>query len=200
MFGVDDYKSGYAVPPEGEFEDSWQTKFYALLLCFGTPVESVDGVERPLPSYGKEIQWVRVRELYPRLAPSGGSLREVRTMYSRQQLADWLPDVDMLAADLMARLESWKFPAVPGSHCSTCPSPSECPLPTVLRRHAGEINTVEDAVEAVEFGVPFDLGEHRRLRTSTSFGARRLAPAELESEGASAEVRDGSRFGDEAPW
>jgi hypothetical protein len=169
---VSDYKTTFAAESEGSFEDSFQGKLYALLLLFGTPVEKVPCpagcgtrcplvydceecagsgfVERALPPMGEGINWVRVRELYPRLRPRDGRLREVAAVYSRQSLADWLPDVDRLAADLVERFESRRYPAVPGSHCSECPCQPECPLPAVLRRHAGTINSMGEAAEAAE--------------------------------------------------
>jgi hypothetical protein len=48
-------------------------------------------------------------------------------------------------------LAGQKWSAVPGSHCSECPSPTECPLPAELRRHQGVINTPEQAQEAAEW-------------------------------------------------
>lgn len=147
LYGVDDYKSGFAAKSEGELEEAFQLKLYALLLAFGTPL-SPDG--RSLPKHDG-VQWVRARELYPRLKPRDGRLRESTVTYSRQVLADWIPDLDLLATDLAERVESGKFPAIPSSWCSSCPSSAECPLPPVLRRHAGTINEMHEAREAAEW-------------------------------------------------
>jgi hypothetical protein len=47
-------------------------------------------------------------------------------------------------------IEPWKFEAVSGTHCKVCPARAECPIPEHLRSWAGEINTVEQASEALE--------------------------------------------------
>jgi hypothetical protein len=170
--GVDDYKSSFHVPPQGDFEKSIQVKLYAVLLMFGQPVTKrwinglvdpaslrvtpgavvpVSGeVEERHPPLGDGLQFVRGRELYLRYLTDDLRLRERYSVFSRQQLVDFrLNDLERIGRDLSAALESWKFPAVPGSHCSECPCEPECPLPADLRRHAGEINSEEQAVEAL---------------------------------------------------
>lgn len=147
LYGVDDIKSTFAAQSEGEFEDSWQGKLYAAMVAFGQPFDA-DG--EPMPKL-EGVQFVQAREVYPRLAPRDDRLRSVAAVYSRQQLSDWLPDLDWLARDFAARAETGDFPAVPGSHCSSCAAPDECPLPASLRRHAGTINTHDDAAEAAEW-------------------------------------------------
>jgi hypothetical protein len=148
---VEDYKTGLHIPSQGDFEHSIQVKLYAALLMFGQPVaKRPDGSEERHPPLGDGLQFVRGRELYPRYLTDDLRLRERYSVFSRQQLVDFrLNDLERIGRDLSAALESWKFPAVPGSHCSECPCEPECPLPAELRRHAGEINSEEQAVEAL---------------------------------------------------
>lgn len=147
---VDDWKTSFHVPPQGDFEKSIQVKLYAVLLMFGQPVTKRPKGEERHPPLGDGLQFVRGRELYPRYLTDDLRLRERYSVFSRQQLVDFrLNDLERIGRDLSAALESWKFPAVPGSHCSECPCEPECPLPADLRRHAGEINSEEQAVEAL---------------------------------------------------
>lgn len=93
--GVDDYKTSWNRIEQGDYEDSFQGRLYALLLVFGFPVEKIvcpdcNGagdvedfmhgrppgncvtcrgyavIEQRLPSLGQHIQRVKTREIYPR--------------------------------------------------------------------------------------------------------------------------------------
>ena len=168
---VVDYKTSLAVPEADEYRHSFQPRLYAALLCFGQPVRSVpcdcqwgagpepgdppcpgcEGrmfVEEREPAIGAHIGYVRTREVYPRyLLESGTGLRERDHILSRTDLADFMVDVQRLVERLDEARESGEFPAVPGSHCSICPAPHECPLPRELRDYSGAVNTMEQAAE-----------------------------------------------------
>ena len=176
---VVDYKSGF--PPaadESEAVDYFQLRMYALLLLYGQPVErracvDCDGtgsvvpdgsipcvhcdgsgaVEVRLDPIGAGINFVRPRLVYPRVLRQDGQLhrRPENSVLTRTQVADFKADLERAAEQVSEALESGKWPAVPGSHCSECPCEPECPLPGSLRNHAGEINTVEQAAEAMEW-------------------------------------------------
>lgn len=157
---VDDYKTSFNVPPEDEFDElhSFQTKLYALLAVYGNPVEKVDGEEVRLPNVGEGVFYVRGRQLYPRprlreLPDGRKEMVQRERVFTRQELADFKLDVERIAKRLLGALESWKFPAVPGRHCSECPSPAECPLPSHLRRYAGMVNSHEEAQEALAWAL-----------------------------------------------
>lgn len=178
---VRDYKSAWNPPDNEEYAKGFQGRLYAALLVFGQPVEKVpcsscdgSGVERydlglgelcstcggkrygerreaPI---GERLQWVRTRELYPRLLRETGELQEPKpVVFSRTDLRDFLADVEAIVRQLDVARGSWKFPAVAGSHCSMCPASAECPLPAHLRSYAGEINSHEQASEALEWAV-----------------------------------------------
>lgn len=103
--GVDDYKTSWNRQDQGDYEDSFQCRLYALLLLFGYPVEkrvcsNCDGagggeqgeeqawapcavcgerghVEVRLPPIGQHVQRVETREIYPRFMETlpDGTLR-----------------------------------------------------------------------------------------------------------------------------
>jgi hypothetical protein len=67
---------------------------------------------------------------------------------TRLELGEAMADLEQLVGQFDAALGSGLWPAVPGSHCSTCAAPALCPLPQHLRPRV--INSREDAVaEAV---------------------------------------------------
>lgn len=148
VLGVDDYKFTFNVPAQADFVEIFQLKLYGVLAMFGVP--EVDGVRQD--PVGDGIQFVRGRQVYPRYLEDDGTVRTREVVFSRQQLQDWLHDLDALAADVARRLgsleeESW--PAVAGSHCSECPCQMECPLPAKLRDYAGTVNDRERAALAL---------------------------------------------------
>lgn len=156
VFGVEDYKTGFNVPAQSEFEALLQLKLYALMALVGNPVEVRDGEWVRLPPLGEGVNYVRGRMLYPRLKPDEDGLRKREVLFTRQQLMDWQHDSDGLVEDLAARFgmtddpdRAWRFPAVAGSWCNECPCKPECPLPAQLRDHAGTVNTRDDAAEAL---------------------------------------------------
>lgn len=147
-FLVDDAKSGFNLPTEQAFENRFQVKTYALLAVFGEPVEKVNGGEVRRGCIGRGVQTVRGREVYPRMRlRDDGTVQHRETSFSRQELADFRWDLERLGYELSTQLGSWKFPAVPGSHCTQCPSPQECPLPAELRNEAGTVQTPGEALE-----------------------------------------------------
>jgi hypothetical protein len=133
-----DLKSSLAVPNQEDFEHSFQHPFYAVLLAFGKPAGSPFGI-------GQGVQWFEMVNLYPRYLSDHG-IPERRHIISRNELLD-----HRLYLEATHAFESGEWPAVPGSHCSTCAAPTLCPLPSVLRDHQGEITTFEQACEAAEW-------------------------------------------------
>jgi RecB family exonuclease len=142
---VSDLKSTFNVESESGFSSLFQMRLYALLAMFGFPVDS--GGNRLMP-VGEGVGWVQARHLYGRYLTDENEVRTVGTVFSRQEIQDWRHDVERLATDVVDRmgvdsLDAW--PATPGSHCSQCAAPQECPLPPKLRDYAGTVNTVEQA-------------------------------------------------------
>lgn len=174
---VDDYKSSQSVASQEEYEGSMQPWVYAVLLCYGvlvtrvdcecggepdrwrmdpewTPCETCGGkgyVEHRGEQIGAHLKGVLTREVYPHpKLRDDGLLHHRQMLLARTAIADFKADLERQAERLMARFESWDFPARSGSWCSTCAARSECPLPEHLRDHAGSINSVDQAQEAWE--------------------------------------------------
>lgn len=109
----------------------------------------VDGpLEEPL---GGHLQAVRLREVYPRFLSDDGTVRYRERIMSRTELATVRDALEAMGRDLLARLESWDFPAVNGPHCTYCPAMHDCPIPRSHRRFAGEIGSKAEAAEALSW-------------------------------------------------
>ena len=175
---VDDYKTSLAVPSQEEHAQSFQAKLYALLLMYGTPVDtlvchccldggkadpvcttcagrgSIDNFGEP---FGSHLTHVTGRMIYPRAKPreTGKGLRLVQreATWSRGQLDEFRMDVEALGRRVSDALGSGDWPAQAGPHCSECPAPRECPIPRELRNFAGTILEPEQASEAWEWAM-----------------------------------------------
>jgi hypothetical protein len=146
---VRDHKTTLAIPTQDKFEGTFQLKLYGAAMLFGRPLNEETGELEP--GIGGGVNWVDVGEVYPRyLLSTDGTMQQRTAVFSRAELQKFL-DVDAVRVvrKLKGALESWKFDASRGSHCSICPAAAECPLPKVLRPHSGEINTLEQAEEAL---------------------------------------------------
>lgn len=152
---VHDAKTTFNVATEEDFDD-FQVKLYLTLVALGRPVEKgPNGEEVLLEPLGGSFNRFRGREVYPRPRPyehpdGRRTLKErgFEQVYTRTELHDFKNDLELLALRLLHGIETGKFPAIPGSHCSTCTSTPECPLPSHLRRYAGTILTPAQAAEA----------------------------------------------------
>jgi hypothetical protein len=102
------------------------------------------------PPLGEHVQVFQGFELYPQYLFDDGIGKRGPLTVTRPELMDHMAWLEGLVEKLAGKLESWDFPAVPGSHCTECPARAECPLPAHLRDHAGEINSAEQASEAAE--------------------------------------------------
>lgn len=105
--------------------------------------------EREPYRIGERVQVFNCAELYPSYLFDDGIGRRDVTV-TRAELPDHMDWLESVVARMDEAFESWKFPAVPGSHCSECPAARECPLPVHLRDHRGEIDSPEKAAEAAE--------------------------------------------------
>lgn len=177
---VDDFKTGYGIPGEGDFLGSttgFQLRTYAVLLAFGRPATFVNADGQPIgPGDDREdgryvatgprmqgLQRVRARAVYPRyLTGEDGDpdrrlrcrvLRQPdgREWLSRQMLHEHRLDLERRARAVSAAFSSWDWPAVPGDHCSECPAQALCPIPKELRNYAGSMNHPEEAGEALDW-------------------------------------------------
>lgn len=149
---VRDYKTTLAMPKAEEFAGTFQTKLYGAQMLFGQPLNEQTGELEP--SIGTGIGDVEVGEVYPRfLRRDDGTVQDRTQWFSRGELEKFVEvDVARLVRRFKAAFESWEFDAAHGSHCdSECPARALCPLPAALRQHAGEINSVAEAEEALEW-------------------------------------------------
>lgn len=177
---VDDYKTSMHVLTQEEYRETIQSKIYALLVAEGHPVTWEDcpdcygsGVERHHEEAGYErcssckgkkggwrredcigghLRYVRTREIYPRVAlrPNGTLTTRERTL-SRLELTEFRGDLERIVARVTRGVETGDWPALAGTWCTECPAEPECPLPSSLRRYAGQIQSVEQAQEALEW-------------------------------------------------
>lgn len=109
---VHDYKTAFAVDPESEIGGTFQGRFYAKLI-----LDAYAHVDQVV------LVWDYVRWGEPRTAT-----------VSRYEL----DGIDRYLTALVARVTRSRteddWPAVPGSWCSICPAPEECPLLRAERR------------------------------------------------------------------
>lgn len=172
---INDYKTQAFVPSQDEFDGKPQIPLYALLVGEGHPVreEPCDVCKRgvlehkdvgPLPCpkcdasgrveipeapIGQRFGAFEMAEVYPRLEPWLEGTAKVLPYRSRsitrQELVDQRLYVEGLVAKLAHGLKRGEWPAVPGSHCSTCAAPAECPIPSRLRDFQGSIGSLDEA-------------------------------------------------------
>lgn len=148
---------------------------YALLLAFGVPVRvSVCGTcygsctvplvkgmppcptcegtgrvetreEFPLAGGAQRFD---IEFVYPGIEdPTSGLAARRQVSLTRLELEEYRDSFTGLLAGLRRRLSEGVWPAVPGSHCSECAAPLDCPWPGKLRGLAGSVNSVEQAAE-----------------------------------------------------
>jgi hypothetical protein len=103
------------------------------------------------PNVGEYVQWVRTSEVFPRYLSRDGTVATRSILYSRQEIHEFMGDLVRLVRRVEKAFDDWRWGAIRGTHCSICPAQSECPLPEVLRPHAGKINDLDRASEALEW-------------------------------------------------
>jgi RecB family exonuclease len=107
------------------------------------------------------VSWVRCSQIYPRFLNKNTGLMSERQIPSPSGQELWgladLRDKGVAAQRAWDRLvhgvETREWPAKSGSHCSECTARSLCPIPGALRRFGGEVDTIEQAREAMEWAV-----------------------------------------------
>jgi hypothetical protein len=125
---------------------------------------------------GHGIDWVRGRELYPRLLRDDNTLHFRERTRSRAEIRDWLNDLGGKIRTIKTAFETGEFAAVPSPRaCRRCPAPGLCPLPEELRGFHGisgpeEARAVAEAWEvtndrqkAVQAALKGYVGEHGDL-------------------------------------
>jgi hypothetical protein len=173
---IRDFKTSFAIQSQEEFEASFQVVLYALLVAYGFPTRRVecpdfecDGgkirdaggdwldcptcrghgeIDERLDNIGAGLEFFNVGEDFSRYLRDDGTMQDRWMVLTRLELGEAMADLEQLVGQFDQALASGLWPAVPGSHCSTCAAPALCPLPQHLRPRV--INSREDAVaEAV---------------------------------------------------
>ncbi len=173
---ITDFKTSLATVSAEELERgtaSWQAKFYAYIFLFGRPEGESLGL-------GEGLNEVRFTLSYPRWTSSEtGELVGRTVIFTRTDLNDYRRTLESHLDKLETGLESGHWPAVPGSHCSTCAAPAECPIPAHLR-------PIEDVTpenrEEMALRWEFTDREQRRLKRSLREDADENGPIPLGSD------------------
>jgi hypothetical protein len=103
------------------------------------------GVELKAPPVGEHLNHVRTVEVYPRYLRDDGLLQYREQHLTRTQVNDFRHDMEALVTSVVRMFETGVFPAVPGTHCATCPARAECPIPADLR--TGHIDPDAESAE-----------------------------------------------------
>jgi hypothetical protein len=160
--------------PDGSIAaKDYQLVLYGLALAFGTPIRfeacaicggrgfgmknlcpncSGRGVVEVLEPFGVATlaQQFELSYVYPGIKTSDGTMAHRDVSLTRLELHEYMDSLRAQVAQVRHSVDTGDWPASYGSHCVECPASSECPIPVELRKHAGTINTVEQAAEAAE--------------------------------------------------
>jgi hypothetical protein len=161
---IRDYKTSLNLPSQEKFQKSFQTPFYALVFSEGT----IDGKR-----VGEGLDHFHVAEEYPRFISKqcadcdkfndeeAEKCKECKgidfkppTLFKRmeglgkRELGDFKRSVTDILDRLDSALSADDWPASPGTHCSQCAAPRECPIPETLRPEV--IETMEEAVQLAQ--------------------------------------------------
>lgn len=206
---IPDYKTSFYVPPQDDFEGDFQTQLYGAMVAFG---ETADG-ER----IGASFNQFRFENVFPRyLREDDGTLATRSFERSREDLVNLRSDVETQLARLRRAIESGKWPAIPGAHCSECPAAHECPLPIAFRPESEVPETIEEAQQLAEWrftekrrmervgrrlkafaereGVVIPIGEQRYLGFNVVMGER-MKRKVLDPSGAKLDGKVALRLG-----
>jgi len=139
---IQDWKTALAMRSQEDFERSFQVYLYALLLAEANP----------------RLENFHLAETYPRFVSKrctacgtycdghAGECKECsaaefeppqlarrRVTIGKRELHDFRRSLESLIDKLNGAIAEDRWPASPGSHCSTCPAQPDCPLPRPLR-------------------------------------------------------------------
>ena len=133
----------------GEFEDERPPNQGMVIRCAACNGRG-EVEEREPFRLGERVQHVDVRYVFPGIEGGDDLMGTRGASLTILELHEYLESFRAFAAQVVGAVETGRWPASFGSHCTECPSPLECPIPPTLRKHAGVINTREQAAEAAE--------------------------------------------------
>lgn len=101
---------------------------------------------------------------FPGIEDREGRMLRRSTSLTRLEVVEYKSALEGLLARVAQSERTGDWPAVVSdAACGQCPAPQLCPIPVELRDHRGEINTVEQAAEALAV-LDREQAEHRARR------------------------------------
>jgi hypothetical protein len=154
---------------------SFQLVVYVMALAFGRPVCDMcdgEGSVRYMPNGSTDPQdeaegrcscadglgepvvkgcpEAIAEYVYPGIEDSEGRMLRRTVGLTRLEMLEYRESLEAVLRRLNRSIETGDWPAIVSDEaCSECPAESECPIPRELRSLAGEINSLEDAREAL---------------------------------------------------
>lgn len=128
--------------------------------------------------------------VYPGIEDDEGRMLRRTVGLTGLEIVEYRESLEAIVANLERAEKEGDWPAIVSDiACDQCPCSARCPIPAELRDHRGEINTLEQLVEAAE----------RYYRDNQALKARRR-----EIKGSAKKLGDGPRsrvrFGEDRVW
>lgn len=180
-----DYKAGYGLvsqsdlaskdPETGEARGAkaFQLIVYCLLIADGWPVAS-DWILPP------GVNRFDTAFVYPFFTDDGGMVQR-GVVIDRLELVEHRSWLELLVNRVDKGFREGRWTATPGSHCSRCPSPQECPIPPYLRKQHGTSPFERDPSELAEEYL-FMTADTKRLRGELKAYAERFGAIPIGSD------------------
>jgi hypothetical protein len=189
---VADYKSGRGALPYDEIArrrpdgpmatKAFQLIVYVLAVVFGRPVDGEQvarGCQEAIAEY-----------VYPGIETADGLMLRRTTGMTRLAMLEYRESLATLLARVAEAERTGEWPAVVSdAACGECPCMAECPIPSELRDFHGEVNTLEQAQDALALS---------HVRTQRERALRRELRAFSEARGG-APIRYGNRVAEFVP-
>lgn len=184
---IKDYKAGLGLISQDDISSkdaegqpkgakALQLIVYALLAADGMMVDE-NGEVSKLPGQFNEFQCDFVFPFFG----GGDGLLERGLVMERHELIEHRDWLKVLLNRVTAGFQTGQWPAIPGSHCSTCPAPQECPIPATLRQMQGMSPYERDPSELGEELVFMDRDRKRLLASLKSY-AEQFGPVPVGTD------------------
>lgn len=154
-----------------------QLIIYALLAADGMLVDENGELQGKLPG---QVNRFDCRFVFPFFSGDDGLL-ERGVVLERHELIEHRDWLKVLLNRVTAAFHTGQWPAVMGSHCSTCPAPQECPIPLTLRQLQGISPYERDPTELGEELV-FLTRDRERLMASLKGYVEQFGPIQVGAD------------------
>lgn len=184
---VRDYKAGLGLISQDDISSkdaegqpkgakALQLIVYALLAADGMLVDENGEVSK----IDGQFNTFDLRFVFPFFSNDDGLLERGLVMERHELIEhrDWLK---VLLNRVTAGFATGQWPAIPGSHCSTCPAPQECPIPPTLRQMQGISPYERDPSELGEEAM-FITEDRKRLIAALKGYAEQFGPIPVGSD------------------